>query len=131
MLSGFNPDRFAVSTPASRFFLLCSGRGSARGYSLGMVDVPKNNVTARVVAEIEDVNDPGAVEIRRLTGQVVGLAICCPGCGSQSWLPFDGSRGWQLRSLDPLHIEPSVFHTIEAGGCGWHGFLRGGVWRSV
>lgn len=33
---------------------------------------------------------------------------------------------WQLLSLDPLHIEPSVL----CRGCGHHGFVRGGRWES-
>lgn len=33
---------------------------------------------------------------------------------------------WQLISLDPLHIEPSVL----CNGCGHHGFVRDGRWVS-
>lgn len=35
---------------------------------------------------------------------------------------------WQVHSLDPLHIEPSVFMNPDRGGCGLHGFIRGGRW---
>lgn len=38
---------------------------------------------------------------------------------------------WQLVSLDPLHIEPSVLCGTNAGvgGCGHHGFIRGSRWE--
>lgn len=35
----------------------------------------------------------------------------------------DGHAVWQLHSLDPLHIEPSVLCS-----CGDHGFIRDGRW---
>jgi hypothetical protein len=40
---------------------------------------------------------------------------------------------WQLVSLDPLHIEPSVLCGTNGGGatgCGHHGFVRNGRWES-
>lgn len=39
---------------------------------------------------------------------------------------------WQLVSLDPLHIEPSVLcgsHAVPGSGCGHHGFIRNGRWE--
>lgn len=35
---------------------------------------------------------------------------------------------WRVESLDPLHIEPSVLCSPAKGGCGSHGFIRGGRW---
>jgi hypothetical protein len=35
---------------------------------------------------------------------------------------------WQVISLDPLHIEPSILMTPGKGGCGLHGFIRDGRW---
>lgn len=32
---------------------------------------------------------------------------------------------WQVHSLDPLHIEPSILFR----SCGLHGFIRGGRWE--
>ena len=89
-----------------------------------------------VVNDIDDATEPGSVEIRyqsanaQLGNGVVGLAICCPGCGNKSYLPVGDNRGWNLASEEPLTITPSVFHTKEKGGCGWHGFLTDGEWRS-
>lgn len=37
---------------------------------------------------------------------------------------------WQLISLDPLHIEPSLLHR-RPDGCGHHGFIRDGRWEDV
>lgn len=94
---------------------------------------------ATIVPDIDETEEPGAVEIRRMpdgfdrAGEICGLAICCPGCGEKSWLPVrkenKSDHDWQLQSEDPLHIEPSVFHTKERGGCGWHGYLRNGEWK--
>lgn len=52
-------------------------------------------------------------------------------CGG--WVPFNveseyltsGSPKWEVRSLDPLHLEPSLLC-----GCGHHGFIRNGRWES-
>lgn len=35
---------------------------------------------------------------------------------------------WQVLSLDPLHLEPSLLCTPGKGGCGSHGFIRDGKW---
>lgn len=35
-----------------------------------------------------------------------------------------GGPVWQVISLDPLHVEPSVL----CRACGDHGFIRGGAW---
>lgn len=35
---------------------------------------------------------------------------------------------WQVVSLVPLHIEPSVHCTPDKGGCGSHGWIRDGRW---
>jgi len=51
-------------------------------------------------------------------------------CGG--WVPFDvpgidefyRKNAWQVVSLDPLHIEPSLLCS-----CGNHGFIRNGKWE--
>lgn len=35
-----------------------------------------------------------------------------------------GRAHWQLHSLDPLHVEPSILCS-----CGRHGFVRNGRWQ--
>jgi len=42
-----------------------------------------------------------------------------------------GSPGrplWQVESLEPLTISPSILYSTEKGGCGLHGFIREGRW---
>jgi hypothetical protein len=38
---------------------------------------------------------------------------------------------WQVISLDPLHLEPSLLCDPQRGGCGDHGFIRNGRWESA
>lgn len=42
-----------------------------------------------------------------------------------------GRPVWQVESLEPLTISPSVLMSPEKGGCGLHGFIRGGRWVSA
>jgi hypothetical protein len=49
-----------------------------------------------------------------------------------------GSRGWTVTAgdwTDPttLSLQPSIYHpaTGTPKGCGWHGYLTGGVFRSL
>lgn len=51
-------------------------------------------------------------------------------CGG--WVPFNvvseyilpGTPKWEVKSLDPLHLEPSLLC-----GCGNHGWIRNGRWE--
>ncbi|MCA1571927.1 MAG: hypothetical protein LC798_16775 [Chloroflexi bacterium] len=54
-------------------------------------------------------------------------------CGGGVYFVQTGSGGrqhpvWQVVSLDPLHLEPSILCTPEKGGCGNHGWIRDGRW---
>ena len=56
----------------------------------------------------------------------------CPGCGQVNGI-FYGEKGWKIEKGDPedpasLTVSPSI-HCI--GCCGWHGYLRDGVFQSV
>lgn len=60
-----------------------------------------------------------------------GLMIRCVGCGQESYLPLipsgdNPAHCWNLLLENPLTIQPSVFH--NNGTCGWHGWLKNGVW---
>lgn len=68
-------------------------------------------------------------------GARVGLLESHPrpddGRGCSGAVTFDvpeaeGLKGprWQVESMDPLTISPSVL----CRGCGWHGWIRGGQW---
>lgn len=72
--------------------------------------------------------------VRQDGGGPVGFIETHPtpeGRGCSGQVVFDvpeaeglGGPRWQLLSLDPLHIEPSVL----CRGCGHHGFVRDGRW---
>lgn len=38
---------------------------------------------------------------------------------------------WQVESLDPLTIHPSVHCTPDKGGCGSHGWIKQGRWTNA
>lgn len=89
----------------------------------------------RVVANVfDDACQPG--DVQALIGDTTReLAIRCPGCGRLSSLPLDSrerSDSWMhsgdLVTGAGLTLSPSVHHTVERGGCGWHGWMRVGRW---
>lgn len=46
------------------------------------------------------------------------------------FIPFKSHNpdyGWDVHSLDPLHLEPSLLCRL----CGSHGFIRSGTWVSA
>lgn len=101
---------------------------------------PHRTVAARIVEDIdaEDVG-PGALMLTHRSNDrsvVAGYILTCPGCGQQSGLflnPVDpGVPRWRVVAGDPARAEgltlaPSIHHTTAQGGCGWHGWLRDGV----
>jgi hypothetical protein len=48
--------------------------------------------------------------------------------GAISWCSECSGATWELRSLDPLHVEPSVQTTCH-DHAPHHGFIREGVWQ--
>ena len=89
----------------------------------------------RIVDDIDDDNtQPGDVEVRGLTG-AYGYAYACAGCGSRSWLAIGAdnpSPRWIVTSGDfarpeTVSLSPSILHSPQLGGCGWHGYLTKGV----
>ena len=95
-------------------------------------------VGARMVEDVDapDVT-PGSVEVLKYDGVVWGYGFTCPGCGSKSFLALDGENPeprWtvtagDLQKPETVTLSPSIFHTKERGGCGWHGYLTAGVFR--
>lgn len=97
---------------------------------------PRRTVPARHVDF--DVVQSGAGapgDFHHLTGRFdadVGIALACPGCGRPSYLPLADSASegplW-TRTPGPLAtitLTPSIHHTADLGGCGWHGYLTAG-----
>lgn len=98
------------------------------------VDV-RRTVPARLV---EDIDAEGQCEPGCVQHIANGYFMACPGCAMQMVLPVGGSRGWTVTAgdwTDPttLSLQPSIYHpaTGTPKGCGWHGYLTGGVFRSL
>lgn len=54
------------------------------------------------------------------------LIIVCPGCGKIS-----GSAGGHVFNPDTQSYHPSIVHNKDLGGCGWHGWLKDGIFIEV
>lgn len=53
------------------------------------------------------------------------LVICCPQCGQIS-----ASAGNHIYNEETQSYTPSIVHNKELGGCGWHGWLTNGEFKS-
>lgn len=63
------------------------------------------------------------------SGAIVEFHDQEPSCdGAISWCPECSGNTWNLISLDPLHIEPSVACSTHPHH---HGFIRQGRWEPV
>lgn len=98
----------------------------------------RRTVRAHLVADIDVPEvEPGDVEVRAFDGTVQGYGYACAGCGSRSYLALsDDNPGprWDVTAGDPrkpetVTLSPSISHTVERGGCGWHGYLTMGEFR--
>lgn len=98
----------------------------------------RRTVRVTVVDDIDaDGVAPGSIEVRGTGRDAGGYGYACPGCGSRSFLPVGpenpGPRwlltGGDFARPDTVTLSPSIFHTVERGGCGWHGYLTNGVLR--
>lgn len=72
---------------------------------------------------------PGTMIRRGDNGAFAGFLIACPGCG-QIGGARDGAK-WDVVSgsvedVTTLSLSPSILK----GCCGWHGYLRNGVFES-
>lgn len=79
---------------------------------------------------LDDVKQPGDYW---MSHERSTLAMCCPGCGTVHAMQLrplrEGQRGpsWTCTiDGDGITLHPSV-NCI--GCCGWHGWLKQGVWR--
>lgn len=81
---------------------------------------------------------PGAFTYQRNHAGVIYLmAACCPGCGRQGGMQLyhkgiakpNQGESWEWdENIEEPTLKPSV--NCE-GCCGWHGYLRKGVWEHV
>ncbi|MCE5185111.1 MAG: hypothetical protein LLF76_03180 [Planctomycetaceae bacterium] len=67
--------------------------------------------------------------------QISSLMMKCPGCGQVSGLQIrphqdpGNPNSWEMSGWpDEVTLTPSVHHSF---GCGWHGWLKNGKWKSV
>lgn len=91
------------------------------------------------VTVVEDIDAPdiapGSIEVRGAGTEYGGYGYACPGCGSLSFLaigPENPSPRWLVTAGDvakpeTVSLSPSILHSVERGGCGWHGYLTNGV----
>ena len=54
----------------------------------------------------------------------IGLIWICPNCGKET-ATARGHKHIFNRKTNSLH--PSIVHDITLGGCGWHGWLKNGI----
>lgn len=83
--------------------------------------------------QVLDLGSDVKVMLCQRNGAIVGLIEShrapdggeCGGSVTFDVPEAEGLKGqrWQLVSLDPLHIEPSVLCS-----CGWHGWIHNGQW---
>ncbi len=58
-------------------------------------------------------------------GNLLQLIMICPGCGKIS-----SSAGSHIYDLETKSYSPSIVHDVNLGGCGWHGWLKNGVFQT-
>jgi len=88
------------------------------------------NVKLNLLEDIDDVKKSGdaimAYGYHTKSGKkILQLIICCPQCGKTS-----ASAGNHIYNRKTQTYHPSIVHNVELGGCGWHGWLRNGVFIS-
>lgn len=54
------------------------------------------------------------------------LIIVCPSCGKPS-----ASAGKHKYDPETKSYHPSIVHDVNLGGCGWHGWLKNGIFTNV
>lgn len=76
---------------------------------------------------------PGTIQFTSDQGGRLTMLAKCPGCGEASALPlypWEGRSRWQHWEFDGNRERPTLSPSVHhADGCGWHGYLRNGVWR--
>lgn len=109
------------------------------------VDPKRTGVKARLVptADQGERTDDGflcglpgdMVRTTNQDGSLYGFLIACPGCGQYGGIALgdkdNPARNWRVTAGGPedvttLSVEPSIL--IHC--CGWHGYLRNGVFES-
>lgn len=79
-----------------------------------------------LVENIDDVKEKGDAIIVIGHNGLKQLIICCPQCGEKS-----ASTGNHIYDEKTKTYSPSIVHNIDLGGCGWHGWLKNGIFTNV
>lgn len=102
----------------------------------------RTHIIARVTADHDEWerDAPGAIYLSRPDGIPRFIFIVCPGCGAKSAMLIRNATeahtekitgaSWEMTCRDPITLHPSVHHDKAGGGCGWHGWLRNGIWSN-
>lgn len=100
---------------------------------------PRRKVPARLRGPetLDGSFEPGDVTpmVDEPGGPTTAYGFGCPGCGSACILHLGaGPSGhtWHViagdaSKPDAVTLTPSIHHTPQHGGCGWHGYLTNGV----
>jgi len=91
------------------------------------IDKVKNKGDARIVSIMKR-KPSGNGKTFIHTGEVdyYQLIICCPQCGEVS-----GSSGKHKYDMATQTYHPSIVHNVDLGGCGYHGWLKDGIFTDV
>jgi len=82
-------------------------------------------VKLNLVESIDDVKNPGDAITVIGRENKLQLITCCPQCGKVS-----ASAGNHVYTPETKSYHPSIVHDKKLGGCGWHGWLKNGVFKS-
>lgn len=83
-------------------------------------------IKLNIVEDIDDVKEKGDALIVIGHNNLKQLIICCPKCGKVS-----GSSGNHVYNEETKTYTPSIVHNKDLGGCGWHGWLKNGIFTST
>lgn len=103
-------------------------------------------VQGRKVNSVDELSQPGDFFIDDVFDGKANFYFRCP-CGCNGRHEFSSGTRFELiyiatgekqqhywqwdGNAETPTLSPSIWLRIENGGCGWHGFLQNGVWRSV
>ena len=84
------------------------------------------DIKLNIVEDIDDIKERGDAIIVVGRNNLKQLIICCPQCGKTS-----GSAGNHIYNEETKTYSPSIIHSKDLGGCGWHGWLINGEFKDV
>ncbi len=82
-------------------------------------------IKLNIVEDIDECQRKGDAVIVIGRNDLKQLIICCPQCGKTS-----GSAGNHVYNEETKSYTPSIVHNKELGGCGYHGWLKNGVFSN-